>query len=58
MHELVANHFALPVVRVDLAPAYDLLVDDLKMLFLQLPRDQAPVGDTGDADSAMCRSRT
>jgi NAD+ synthase len=40
--ELVAHRFALPAVRIDLAPAYDLLVADLKTLFLQLPKDQAP----------------
>ncbi len=46
--ELVGHQFGLPVVRIDLAPAYDLLVNDLKTLFLQLPRDQAP--DNGSSD--------
>ena len=46
--ELVGHQFDLPVVRIDLAPAYDLLVNDLKTLFLQLPRDQAP--DNGSSD--------
>ena len=40
--ELVAHRFALPAVRIDLAAAYDLLIADLKTVFLQLPRDQAP----------------
>jgi NAD+ synthase len=40
--ELVAHRFSLPAIRVDLAPAYDLLIADLKTLFLQLPADQAP----------------
>lgn len=51
--ELLVQQFALPVVRVDLAPAYDLLVNDFKTLFLQLPREQAPVGDTGDAATRL-----
>jgi NAD+ synthase len=38
---LVASHFGVPIVRVDLAPAYDLLVNDLKTMFLQIPEDQA-----------------
>ncbi len=46
--QLIVEQFGLPVVRIDLAPAYDLLVNDLKTIFLQLPREQAPV--TGSAD--------
>jgi NAD+ synthase len=38
---LVATHFGLPVVRIDLAPTYDLLVNDLKTMFLQISDDQA-----------------
>ena len=40
--ELVAHRFTLPAVQIDLGPAYDLLMADLKTLFLQLPADQAP----------------
>lgn len=40
--ELLVHRFTLPAVRIDLAPAYDLLIADLKTLFLQLPKDQAP----------------
>jgi len=40
--ELVAHRFSLPAIRIDLAPGYDLLVADLKTLFLQVPKDQAP----------------
>ena len=40
--ELVVHRFTLPAVRIDLAASYDLLVADLKTLFLQLPKDQAP----------------
>lgn len=39
--QLVATHFGLPVVRIDLAPTYDLLVNDLQTMFLQIPDDQA-----------------
>lgn len=38
---VVATHFGLAVVRIDLAPAYDLLVNDLKTMFLQIPDEQA-----------------
>ena len=38
---LVVTHFGLPVVRIDLAPSYDLLVHDLNTVFLQIPDDQA-----------------
>ena len=38
---LVATHFGLPLVRIDLAPTYDLLVNDLKTMFLGIPDDQA-----------------
>ena len=49
--QLIVQQFALPVVRIDLAPAYDLLVNDLKTIFLQLPRDQAPI--TGSAEARL-----
>jgi NAD+ synthase len=39
--ELIVSHFNIPVVRLDLAPAYDHLVGDLKTLFLQLPIEHA-----------------
>jgi NAD+ synthase len=44
--ELLAHRFSLPAIRIDLAPAYDLFVADLKKVFVQLPQDQAP--DAGD----------
>lgn len=43
---LIARHFGLPIVRIDLAPTYDLLVNDLKTMFLQIPDDQAKAGGT------------
>jgi len=51
--QLIVGQFGLPVVRVDLAPAYDLLVNDLKTVFLQLPRDQAPVNDSADLKARL-----
>ncbi len=40
---LLAEHFGIPTVRVDLAPAYDRLVDDLRAAVGQLPADLQPV---------------
>jgi len=51
--ELIVTQFGLPAVRIDLAPAYDLLVQDLKTLFLQLPRDQAPLNDSEDLKARL-----
>ena len=42
---LVATHFGLPVVRIDLAPTYDVLVNDLKTMFLRIPEDQAAASE-------------
>ena len=39
---LVAGHFDIPAIRIDLAPAYDHLLSDLKTAFTNLPPDQAP----------------
>jgi NAD+ synthase len=39
---LLADHFAIPVIRIDLAPAHDHLLADLKSAFAQLPTDQMP----------------
>src|SRR5215208_2646599 len=36
--ELVVHRFTIPAIRIDLAPSYDLLIADLKTLFLQLPK--------------------
>src|SRR5258706_10539059 len=47
---LLARRFDLPVVRLDLAPAFDHLVRDLKTILPQLPPNQAagapPTGGT------------
>jgi NAD+ synthase len=39
---VVAAHFGIPTVRVDLAPAYDVLIEDLHQAAAALPNDQAP----------------
>lgn len=39
---LVADHFGIPAIRVDLAPAYDRLVEDLQGALAQLPEGHAP----------------
>jgi NAD+ synthase len=38
---LVAEHFRIPIVRVDLAPAYDVLIEDLHQAAGALPKEQA-----------------
>src|SRR3954469_20737805 len=36
----VADHFGIPTIRIDLSPAYDPLVNDLKSAFTGLSPDQ------------------
>lgn len=43
---VIATHFGLSVVRIDLAPTYDLLVNDLKTMFLQISDEQATASGT------------
>ena len=38
--KLVADHFGIPAITLDLAPAYDLLLSDLKAATAQLPKSQ------------------
>lgn len=38
---LVADHFKLPILRIDLAPVYDVLVEDLRYAAEHLPAGQA-----------------
>jgi NAD+ synthase len=47
---LVAEHFNVLTVRVDLAPTYDRLVSDLKSALSRLPADRAPVPPTEGTD--------
>src|SRR6476646_10036791 len=51
--QLVVQQFGLPVVRIDLAPAYDRLINDLKTMALQLPRDQVPANDSAGAEARL-----
>jgi NAD+ synthase len=53
--DLIARQFDVPVVRVDLEPAYDRLVGDLDAMLLQLREDRA---SDGDAPSDNQGSRT
>ena len=50
---LVATQFGVPVVRIDLSPAYDVLVNDLKTMFLQLTEDQAASGPSTDLTAQL-----
>jgi NAD+ synthase len=47
---LVAVHFAVPTVRIDLEGAYDRLVGDLRAAVEHLPSDQLPVPPTPATD--------
>src|SRR5499427_5498224 len=38
---LVASHFEIPTVRVDLSPAYDVLIEDLHGAADAIPAEQA-----------------
>jgi NAD+ synthase len=40
---LLADHFGIPAVRVDLGPAFDRLVDDLGLALSRLPADLQPI---------------
>lgn len=51
--QIIVQQFSLPVVRIDLAPAYDVLVNDLKTVYLQLPREQAPGQDAADESGRL-----
>jgi NAD+ synthase len=45
---LVAARFAIPTVRVDLAPAYDVVIEDLHQALAQLPSEQAVPAQPAD----------
>ena len=48
--KLVADHFGIPTIRVDLAPAYDRLVDDLQTAVATLPEGHTPMAPGLAAD--------
>jgi NAD+ synthase len=48
---LVANHFDIPIVRVDLAPAYDQLTRTLSTAMQDLPKEQFPDAAHASADA-------
>lgn len=39
---VAADHFGVPAIRIDLAPSYDRMVDDLRATVAQLPLAQQP----------------
>lgn len=47
---LVADHFEVPSVRLDLAPTYDRLVGDLRSAIEALPREQFPIVPADEVD--------
>jgi NAD+ synthase len=47
---LAADHFGVSAIRVDLAPAYDRLVGDLRGAIDSLPRDQHPIAPADEVD--------
>jgi len=51
---LVADHFGIPTVRIDLAPAYDGLLSDYTTALAQLPADLRPVA-AGDGPDIQAR---
>jgi NAD+ synthase len=50
---LVADHFDIPAVRIDLAPAYDRLVADVAAAMSQLPATMSPAPASDRTDIRM-----
>lgn len=48
--KLVADHFQIPTVRVDLAPSYDQFTTTLQLATKSLPKEQLPDAGQGSAD--------
>ena len=46
---VAADHFGIPAIRIDLAPTYDRMVDDLRATVAQLPLAQRPVASNDPA---------
>lgn len=51
--DLVVSRFDLPAVRLDLAPAYDHLLADLRTLVPQAPKDQDADGPSADTKAQV-----
>lgn len=45
---LVADHFRIPTVRVDLAPAFDVIVEDLHQALASVPKEQLAAAHPAD----------
>jgi NAD+ synthase len=50
---LVASHFGLHTMRIDLSATYDVLAGELKTVFLQIPREQAGSGISTDLKAQL-----
>jgi NAD+ synthase len=51
--KIAADHFRVPAVTIDLAPAYDSLLSDLRKAVSTLPREQHPVAPADEVDIRM-----
>ena len=51
--KIAADHFKVPAITVDLAPAYDTLLTDLRKAVATLPREQQPVSSADQVDLRM-----
>ena len=47
---LAAEHFGVPALRIDLAPAYDCLTGDLRAVVDALPRAGFPIAPSDEVD--------
>jgi len=51
--QIAADHFKVPAITIDLAPAYDTLLSDLRKAVSTLPREQQPVATADEVDIKM-----
>jgi len=51
--KIAADHFKVPAITIDLAPAYDTLLTDLRKAVTALPREQQPVSTADQVDIRM-----
>ena len=51
--QIAADHFKVPAITIDLAPAYDTLLSDLRKAVSTLPREQQPVAIADEVDIRM-----
>jgi NAD+ synthase len=51
--QLIADHFGLPIVRIDLGPAFDQLTGDLSSAMREVPLEQAASGPSPDVKARV-----